>query len=239
MAGSILNGVRSDDRPEVSVLMPVYNGENYIREGIQSILEQRDVRFELIVVDDGSTDGTVALLDEYGDDISVHTVGNRGGIGPARNVCVEKSSGDFLVFTDHDDLFPEGSLALRRSLFDRRDGIDMVSGAVDEFVPDELVEKLASEGVRPRTGISGSVTSVMVRRSSFDRVGPFEPMVQSSCMNWRMRAQTIGLDVENTDEVVYRRRLHETNSSRQALVDPRLRLEAIRRARAAQGVAGT
>lgn len=226
-------------RPDISVLMCVHNGANYVVEAIESTLAQADVDFEFVVVNDGSTDETMELLDRYRAEITVVDHPANDGIGTGRNLGVEHSRGRHLVFSDHDDLLPPGSLAARRDPFDAEPGLDMVVGAVDEFVPDELRDKLRAEGVRPRQGIAGSLTSIMVRREAFERVGPFEPLRNSSCMNWMMRAKTAGISVHRTDQVVYRRRLHETNSSRQHAVDQRSRLEAVRRARAERGAAGS
>ncbi len=87
---------------KVSVIIPVYNGAATICQSIDSVLGQTLKDIEIIVVNDGSTDSTGALLKGYGDRIKVITVKN-GGQGRARNIAMEKASGEYFGFVDADD----------------------------------------------------------------------------------------------------------------------------------------
>lgn len=93
-------------RPKVSVVVPVYNTEKYLRKCLDSLVNQTLEELEVIVVDDGSTDGSADLLDEYRkqypDSFFVFRKEN-GGQGIARNIGVEKCSGDYIGFMDSDD----------------------------------------------------------------------------------------------------------------------------------------
>lgn len=108
--------------PAISVIMPVYNVEAYVGECLDSVLGQDFTSFELIAVDDGSTDGSAAVVERYavGDRrVRLLRQGNSGQ-GPARNRAIRTARGRFLVFVDADDLVPPGSFrflvaALRRS----------------------------------------------------------------------------------------------------------------------------
>jgi glycosyltransferase involved in cell wall biosynthesis len=94
---------RADGTPEVSVVVPVYNGERTIRSCIESILSSRSpvVAMELICVDNASTDGTLAELRSFGDAIRVVHAPKRGP-GAARNAGLAAASGEFVAFTDAD-----------------------------------------------------------------------------------------------------------------------------------------
>ena len=90
---------------KVSVIMPAYNSEVYIRESIDSVLAQTFADFELIVVDDGSTDTTAAIAESYSDSrIRLIRQPNRG-VSVARNTGLEASQGQFITFLDSDDLY--------------------------------------------------------------------------------------------------------------------------------------
>jgi glycosyltransferase involved in cell wall biosynthesis len=89
-----------------SILMPVYNREKYLRQAIDSVLAQTFTDYELIAVDDGSTDGSVELLESYGDQIKILKQHHQGP-EVARNTAAAIAEGAYLVFLDSDDfLFP-------------------------------------------------------------------------------------------------------------------------------------
>lgn len=89
---------------KISIIMPCYNGENYISAAIKSVLAQKSTLFELIVVNDGSTDRTQFICDNFNDcRLTVITVEN-GGAGRARNIGINASCGDWIIFLDSDDL---------------------------------------------------------------------------------------------------------------------------------------
>ena len=88
--------------PRVSVIMPVYNGQAYLAAAIDSVLGQTLRDHELVVVDDGSTDGSAAILAGYGDRIRVLRQAN-AGVSAARNAGIAAARGDFIAFLDSDD----------------------------------------------------------------------------------------------------------------------------------------
>ena len=90
--------------PKISVIMPVYNGESFIEQAIQSLLFQSFDDWELIVVDDGSTDSTPIILQKL-NDIRINTIWqeNRGEAG-ARNTALNHVTGEYLAFLDADDV---------------------------------------------------------------------------------------------------------------------------------------
>ncbi|MBQ7999661.1 MAG: glycosyltransferase family 2 protein [Ruminococcus sp.] len=92
-------------QPLVSVVIPVYNAENYIRTCIEQILSQTYKNMEIIFVDDGSTDNSRRICLEYADKDSRIVVYSKenGGVSSARNMGIEKATGDFLLFLDSDD----------------------------------------------------------------------------------------------------------------------------------------
>lgn len=99
---------------KVSVIVPVYNVEKYLARCLDSILAAAKaaakVETEIICVNDGSTDGSAAILEVYADRVKIITQENRG-LGPARNAGLEAITGDYVMFVDSDDMIPEDSIA--------------------------------------------------------------------------------------------------------------------------------
>ena len=97
---------------KVSIVLPVYNAERFLRQCLDSLLGQTLSEFELICVNDGSTDGSVDILDEYAKrDSRVRVVSrDNKGAGNARNTGLDQARGDFVFFPDADDYFESGML---------------------------------------------------------------------------------------------------------------------------------
>ena len=102
----------------VSVIIPTYNRAWCLAEAIDAVLAQTYSDFELIVVDDGSTDDTVAILATYADKIRLFRQANQG-VSAARNLGIRKARGELLAFLDSDDLWQPEKLARQVSFFDR------------------------------------------------------------------------------------------------------------------------
>lgn len=97
----------------ISVIMPSYNGIKYIKEAVDSVLNQTFRDFELIIADDGSTDASIEYLlelNEKYDNVRVVFLERNGGIGNARNTAISMASGEYLMFIDQDDFFEAGAL---------------------------------------------------------------------------------------------------------------------------------
>lgn len=94
--------------PLVSVLMPAFNAEQYIAQAINSVLQQTYPHFELLILNDGSTDQTAKIIDQFNDEriIKIHLTQNKGLVN-ARNQLVSVAKGDYIAFLDADDIaFP-------------------------------------------------------------------------------------------------------------------------------------
>lgn len=114
-------------KPRVSVIMPTYNRADSLRRSIDSVIAQQWTDWELVVVDDGSTDGTRALLAHLHDPrVRVIHQENRGVAG-ARNRGLEAAQGELLAFLDSDDEWPDHHLALATAFFAAHPGEDLYS----------------------------------------------------------------------------------------------------------------
>ena len=121
-------------RPTVSIILPIYNVEEYLAECLDSIAAQTFGNYEVVVVDDGSPDGSRAIAEDRARSDSRIRIVTRpnGGLGAARNTGVSEARGQFLTFVDSDDVLPPNAL---QSLVDSATstGSDIVVGAVRRF----------------------------------------------------------------------------------------------------------
>lgn len=99
-----------ENKNRFSIIIPNYNKEEYVRETLESIFNQTYKNFEVIVVDDGSTDKSIEIIKEF--DIKLfHT--NRKRAGGARNVGIDNATGDYIIFLDSDDYFTDNTVLER------------------------------------------------------------------------------------------------------------------------------
>ncbi|MBQ0078809.1 MAG: glycosyltransferase [Eubacterium sp.] len=130
-------GLNNNREILVSVIVPVYNVEEWLRECLDSIVCQMPGSIEVILVDDGSTDSSGQICDEYAskyDFVRVYHESN-GGLSFARNVGVPRARGKYITFIDSDDLFTEGALQL---LYDKAEetSADVVVGDAKRYSPE-------------------------------------------------------------------------------------------------------
>lgn len=194
----------------VSVVIPVFNTERFVREAIQSALDQQHASLEVIVVDDGSTDGGPDIVASFGDRV-LAVAQPHAGIGAARNTGVAHASGEFLTFLDADDLWTPARLTRSLAVLTAADPPDIVLGMVEQF-------RDTPRGTRARVGelAKGYLAGAMlISRATFLRVGPFATDVRAGeFIDWYARATELGLRTRLLDEVVLRRRLHDANTAR-------------------------
>lgn len=98
--------------PKISIVIPAYNAEDQIFNTITSVLSQTYTDYEIIVVNDGSTDNTLNLLEQFGDKINIINQPN-GGVSKARNVGIKASKGKYIAFLDSDDLWHPSKLLIQ------------------------------------------------------------------------------------------------------------------------------
>lgn len=111
--------------PQVSVIIPAYNGEAYIQQSIESVLHQSYQNWELVVVDDGSTDRTQKIVTEYGDLVRYVYQENQN-VAAARNRGIREARGEWLAFLDQDDFFVPEKLAVQVSALAKHPSVGIV-----------------------------------------------------------------------------------------------------------------
>jgi glycosyltransferase involved in cell wall biosynthesis len=168
--------------PLVSVVIPTYNYGKFIGEALKSVFEQTVQSFEIIVIDDGSTDDTKSIIESFGGKVR-YFFQSQQGPARARNKGIKESHGEYIAFLDADDLWLPTKLEKQIRLFQANPRLGMA--LTDNYLFDEAgiyrdyvnkKEYLITGDVVANIFInSGVVTpTVMVRREVFDRVGLFE-----------------------------------------------------------------
>ncbi len=166
--------------PLVSVILPTYNRKWILKEAIDSVLAQDYEDFELIVVDDGSTDNTCEILDTYGQDIIVLRQANKG-VSAARNRGIAEAGGQLVAFLDSDDLWLPRKLSRQVDFFNLNP--DAVINQTEEIWirngarvnPKDRHRKPAGMIFERSLGLClVSPSAVMIRKSLFDVVGVFD-----------------------------------------------------------------
>ncbi len=117
-----------ENTPAVSVIIPAYNQARYVRKAIQSVFEQTFPNFELIVVDDGSTDETPQILASIIDPRMRVIRQPNAGLSAARNTGVRESTAPLVTLLDSDDFFLPDKLSVQKEYLDTHPEIGMVSG---------------------------------------------------------------------------------------------------------------
>ena len=168
---------------KVSVIIPTYNRAHAVSEAIDSVLAQTYRDFEIIVVDDASTDNTGEVLARYGDRIRVIRRETNGGAGAARNDGIRASSGEFIAFLDSDDLYLPCRLRISLEALDASPNFGGAYADLQKVAPDGTVLPswlsvaghqalgliFREELVRPTLGTD----TLTIRRCCFDAVGLF------------------------------------------------------------------
>lgn len=213
------------DNPLVSVILPVYNGADYIAEAIESVLIQNYPHLELLIINDGSEDNTEEIVKRFSDERIRYFLQNHGGPSAARNEGIRRSKGQFLVMLDHDDYltadhigqmltaydrYPEADLIYCDTLLLNEEGKALRVHQRKEFQnPNYLIQEIFQAGfpiVPFRT---------CIRRRVFEKIGEYDPSlwVAEDYDMWR-RFLKQGLIFRHWPKSYYCRRIRRNAHSR-------------------------
>ncbi len=201
----------------VTGILPVFNGERYVGEALDSMLAQTRPLHEIIVVDDGSRDGTADVVASYGSRVRLVRQENAGP-GVARNTGVRHADGDLVAFLDADDLWHEEKVARQLARFEARNELEICVTLIQNFWVSELDAERERLKDHPRgKPVPGYISqTLMARRAVFVKVGDFDSSLSyGHAADWFVRARACDVVEELLPEVLTFRRLHPENRSRQ------------------------
>ena len=204
--------------PTVSVIIHTYNNEKFIAETVESVLNQTYKDYEIIVVDDGSADGTRDALVPYMQKIRYHYKEN-GGIASAKNAGICLSQTEFVAFLDHDDLWVPDKLQLQMECFNENLQVGLVYSKYTSFRDGKELR------TKPEKGYSGWIfkellsksfiqtSTVVVKRECLDAVGPYDETFSLGDEYDMFLRIARKFQCGFVDKGLTRYRVHDTNAS--------------------------
>lgn len=192
----------------ISVIIPAYNAEAHLAETLQSVLGQSLPPDEIVLVDDGSKDGTPKIAKSTNSPLLKYFRQENAGLPAALNAGLRLASGDLLMFLDADDLWPPGKSELHATRMREHPEIEIVLGHQQRmWRPPQSAEWRYKE---PELALA--LQSSTIRRRVFDKVGWFDEALQySNDWDWFFRAREMGVPFLTLPEVASYYRRHDTN----------------------------
>jgi hypothetical protein len=209
-AGASSASLPAGDHPLVTVIIPVFNGQKFIRDAVDNILRQNYPALEIILVNDGSTDQTDAIIKQLPVDVRYFSQDNCGP-GVARNRGIRDASGEFITFLDVDDLWPDNNLNRLVGEMLRDPELEVVRGY------GQLMERNAQTGEydfigNPKESFPHYIAAAIYRKSAFAKVGLFDPTLRfGEDADWFLRAAEQGLNIRRLEETTLYVRRHGGN----------------------------
>lgn len=210
---SAKSGERLLDKPLVSVIIPVYNGERYLAEAIESVRNQSYHPVEIVVVDDGSSDDTASIIMSFADVRYIYQ--SNQGQAAAKNTGMDVSLGAFFAFLDADDKWLPKKLSIQVDYLTRHPNVDCVIGGMINFLEPGIPLPAWMKEDSFKSAIAGySPGTLLVRREVMDKVGSFDPSYKhADDCDWFFRAKDTGITIAVLPHAVHRRRIHSKNRS--------------------------
>ena len=213
----------------ISVVTAVFNTVRFLGEAIESVLAQGEDLLEILVVDDGSTDGSAGVAERFGSPVRLIRQAHAGQAA-AENRALAAARGDYVTFLDADDLYSPDKFALQAGRLDRNPDVDIVIGQKSYLRSDTATDGQQEFSEHHDDHLALSFGACMVRRGVFDRVGLLDVTMElCEDWDWFMRVREAGVPLLLHRHVVLRQRLHEANSTRDRDAGARFTLEMMRR----------
>lgn len=203
------------DKTLISCVIPVFNGELFLEEALESVIAQTYQPTEIIVVDDGSTDSTASMLDRYERHITIISQ-THSGAPSARNRGVEAAIGELIAFQDADDIWLTDKLSQQAQRLAENPEASICTCLSENFWQEDLLEEAErlKDTVHARPGLA-AWPGMLVRRGLFQRVGKLDTGNQfDDVREWLYRAHQANVVIDHLDEILVRRRIHSNNLSR-------------------------
>lgn len=209
------------NKPQVSVIIPVYNGANFIKQTVESALAQTLVPLEILVVDDGSTDATVSIVRELANFYPIIKLlyQSQGGVSKARNTAIAAAKGEIFALVDADDVW------LPTYLERMTEYADQYSIVFSDYQTIDSTSALLSLHKRVRanqvklpdvlTGNFISPSTMIFGRKLWESVGPYDEELEvAEDWDWLIRALLLGAEIKHSSAALCQYRLHNTSMTK-------------------------
>ena len=206
--------------PSVSVILPVKNGAQYLEESLRSVLAQDHKPYEIIVLDNESTDETESIARQFAAD-GVRFIENHPplSIAGSFNLGIQLACGELLAFTSHDDIWVSHKLRKQAECLVAQPQLDYCIALVRTFL--DSIIKAPPPGFPSEllgAAVPGYLPEALVaRRRAFERVGYFDSSFLQEDTEWYVRARDAGLKMTVVEEVLVHKRLHANSTTYSAV----------------------
>ncbi|MDJ0589889.1 MAG: glycosyltransferase family A protein [Pleurocapsa sp. MO_226.B13] len=211
---------------KVSVIIPAYNGDRYIGEAIESVLAQTYSDYEIIVVDDGSTDNTDRVIQQYAERVRYFSQTNQG-VAASRNFGLSQAQGEYIAFLDQDDVFLPHKLASQVALLEQNPSLGIVNSGW-QIVDRHGNLKAAVEPWKqiPQLNLADLIVwkpvflgAMLFRRSWLERTEGFDTSLeQTPDVDLTLRLAAMGCNAAWVKQTTVKYRQHEANASKNTLL---------------------
>jgi len=203
--------------PSVSVVVPVKNGGQFLEESLRSVVLQDHRPYEVLVVDDESTDETESIVRQFTTE-GVRFIANHPplGIAGSLNLGIQLARGELMAFTSHDDIWVSHKLRRQAECLMAEPELDYCIGLVQAFLDRSItVPPAGFPSELLGVDVPGYLIETLVaRRRAFERAGYFDRSFrQAEDTEWYARARQLGLEMEMIDEVLVHKRLHGNSTT--------------------------
>ena len=218
--------MQSPSNPKVSVIIPTYNGQRYLAHTLESVLAQSMPDLEVIIIDDGSTDNTPGLVQDFikRDQRVRYFRQGRLGVSAARNRGISESRAEFIAFIDHDDLWQPGKLEKQLALFAADPGVALVYARTMIINESGRPKGMVGGLVRPQRGncfeklLEGNfipLSSAVVKKDALEALGAWfvEEMEMLEEIELFLRL-AYGFKIDYCGSILAQWRMHSDNDSR-------------------------
>lgn len=201
------------ERDGVSVIIVVKNGERYLKQAIESVLNQTYRPSEILLVDGNSTDDTLKIGRSY-PGINILTQSD-GGLANARNFGIQHARHNFIAFLDHDDHWVPNKLEMQLDVFLQAPETQYCYGQVQLFLEEGIESRPGFEEHHfTREQIGRTPGTLIARKSLFDKIGGFDPKYSIACdVDWFTRAADLNVKSEFIPKILLHKRVHVSNLS--------------------------
>lgn len=200
-------------KPEVSIIIPLYNYENYIQDCIKSCLKQTFKNFEVIIIDDKSTDSSIEKVKQIKDErVKLICLEKNSGYSHAKNEGIIISQGKYIVHLDADDMLTPDSLKIRLNCFKKDKKLKMVHGKALEFWGDKGYKWCLNNKKKMKKGHAKiHAQGVMLLRENYEKYGLYDEKMRSKADKemWIRLRDTVDIKIRSIGDVVAFYRKHK------------------------------
>lgn len=203
------------NHPLVSVVIPVYNGEQYLEEALRSVFNQSYSPLEVVMVNDGSTDRSADIAGSFAG--LRYLAQTNQGPAAARNAALSLVTGGLITFLDADDVWPENRVRTQVDFMIDNPGVGFAFGRCLAFLEPGTAKPpwLSTEALEGKQ-VGYFPGTLVITREALDTIGGFDPKLRvGEGAEWFIRAKESQIPMKVIDEVVLHRRIHRSNLTHQ------------------------